>query len=85
VVVVLSMGSAVVVALTFLLFCDSGPVSTCLLEGAAVIGIALVQVLIVIQGWVLLKVRRRLRLSAALLILAIVPPVVGAVLFFGVL
>jgi hypothetical protein len=61
------------VALTFLMFCDHGPVFMCFLRVALTGGIAIAQVVILVRAWTLLKQRQHPRLSAGLMILAILP------------
>ena len=72
-VVAISVPGFGLVALTFLMFCDHGPVFMCFLRVALTGGIAIAQVVILVRAWTLLKQRQHPRLSAGLMILAILP------------
>lgn len=72
-VVALSVPCFGLVALTFLMFCDHGPLLMCFLRMALAGGIAVAQVVILVKAWTLLKHRQRPRLSAGLMLLSILP------------
>ena len=83
-VVAISVPGFGLVALTFLMFCDHGPVLICFLRSALMVGTALAQVVILARAWTFLKQRRRLRLAAGLMILSIVPVPVAIVLYMRI-
>jgi hypothetical protein len=84
VVVALSILAFGLAALTFVMFCDHGPVLICFLRSALMVGIALAQVVILVRASTLLKRRQHLRLSAGLMILSIVPLPVAIVIFIRI-
>jgi hypothetical protein len=72
-IVALSVPGFGLVALSFLMFCDHGPLIICFLRTALAGGIAIAQVVILLKAWTLLKQRQRPGLSAGLMLLSILP------------
>jgi hypothetical protein len=79
VLVALCIPASILLSLTFVMFCDTGPVSACLLRSVTVLGILAAQVVSLIAGWASLK-RQRVLLAGSLMILSILP--VPVALFF---
>ncbi len=75
--VALSVLGSGVMALTFVMFCDYGPLSVCFARAGVVLGIAIFQIVSLVTASVLLKKQRRIRLACALMILSVAPVPVG--------
>jgi hypothetical protein len=84
VIVALSVPGFGLVAFSFLMFCDHGPFLMCFLRMALTGGIAIVQVVLLIRAWTLLRQRQRPRLSAGLMILSILPVPLAIVIFMRI-
>jgi hypothetical protein len=69
------------VAFFFLAFCDSGPIIICVLYMAAALFIPMLQLVGLHKAKSMLKQERRLPLSAGLMILVSLPPLVLACYF----
>ena len=80
VLVLLSVPAFAVFALTPVLFCDQGPLSPCLRWAAYILGIPLLQTASLVAGWIYLRKRRYILVSAGLMILSTLPALVA--LFF---
>jgi hypothetical protein len=73
VLVVLSVPAFGVFALTPLLFCDNGPLSSCVRWAVYILGIPTFQIASLVISWILLLKRRYIPVSACLMILSVLP------------
>lgn len=73
VLVILSIPAYGLFALIPMLFCDSGPLSTCVRIAIGLVSIPICQIVVLVIGWVLFAKRRHLRVSATLMILSALP------------
>ena len=55
------------------LFCDAGPMSSCIRSAVLILGIPTFQIASLVTGWVFLRKRRHLPISAVLIVLSVIP------------
>jgi len=80
VLVALSVPAFGIFAIVPVLFCDAGPLSSCVRSAACVLGIPIFQIASLVISWVFLKRRRYLPVSAVLMVLSVLPAL-GALCF----
>lgn len=83
VLVALSVPVFGLVALTFIMFCDAGPVSACLFASGMTLGVAAAQIVSLVIGLLFLRNRSRVLLAGGLLTLSVMPIPVGLFFFFS--
>ncbi|MGD0830112.1 MAG: hypothetical protein ABR907_04155 [Terracidiphilus sp.] len=81
-VVVLSAPAFAFFSLGPLLFCDAGPVSTCLRWAGFFLAIPVIQIASLTTAWILHRKQRCLSLSTALMALSVAPALFWVYLFF---
>jgi hypothetical protein len=74
VLVALSIPAFGFIAFIAMLFCDAGPLSTCVRFAACTLGVPIVQAASLVTGWIFLRRRRYLPVSACLMIFSVLPP-----------
>jgi hypothetical protein len=76
VLVALSIPSFAFIALIALLFCDAGPLSSCVRWCLYILSVPIFQAASLAIGWIFLRKRRYLPVSACLMILSALPALV---------